>query len=353
MAAPDLTFTNNNPPQCGADSLNAFTQEINNIIDGMGITPSDSNYDQAINAVLKAAVSGTFYEYSGTANAIILTKLGGRNATNSYYDGMRAGFIATADNTGATTVNIDGLGVKNIKTVDGGDLVGGEITGFGEIVYRSGDDYFTIAVSSQIVGASRNDEIIKLILNNDLVSVYPTLSGTYASVSGSYNTVPADTTHLIINDGSKNILVELSTAASGTITALDSSAKTATIGGTDVDLYISDLASIRNYALGFTNVWQAAELTDTGATFTDGTASYRAVSVTYTNTKDIPIMVAISIGSTTGVSNAIFVDGVSIAQLGEGTTISGSITFPFSFIVPPGSTYYAAVGPINYWSEFR
>lgn len=178
MGAPELTFINNNPPQCGAESLNAFTSEINNLITGMGLSINDSTFDQVIEAVIKGIASGNFYEYSGTANAIVLTKLGGRDAAASYFDGMQAGFIASTASTSTVTVNIDGLGVKNVKDIDGNDLTGDDIYGFTQIVYRSGVDYFILVkgyqqsfndllISSMIFSTTFNTGV-GLTMNSDL-----------------------------------------------------------------------------------------------------------------------------------------------------------------------------------------
>lgn len=62
------------------------------------------------------AVYGTV---GGTANAITLTNA---PAVTAYTNGLRLMFKATATNTGATTVNVDGLGAKNIYKMASGTL---------------------------------------------------------------------------------------------------------------------------------------------------------------------------------------------------------------------------------------
>lgn len=70
--------------------------------------------------------AGVLAAVSGTANAIVLTNTPpAKSLTN-----LLIRFKATANNSGATTVNIDSLGVKNIYKLSGGTLValaGGEI----------------------------------------------------------------------------------------------------------------------------------------------------------------------------------------------------------------------------------
>lgn len=73
----------------------------------------------------------------GTANAITITL---SPVATSYQVGMTIKFIATANNTGAVTINVDGLGNRNLEKISGsaivslsaGDIVSG---GFYEIIY--------------------------------------------------------------------------------------------------------------------------------------------------------------------------------------------------------------------------
>jgi hypothetical protein len=71
-----------------------------------------------------AFITGTV---GGTANAITLTLV---PALAAYANGVRLIFKATANNTGATTINVNGLGARNIFKLSGTSLVactGGEI----------------------------------------------------------------------------------------------------------------------------------------------------------------------------------------------------------------------------------
>lgn len=61
----------------------------------------------------------------GTADAITLTP---SPAITSYATLQSFRFVATGTNTTAATVNVSGLGVKNIKNVSGGALIAGVIT---------------------------------------------------------------------------------------------------------------------------------------------------------------------------------------------------------------------------------
>ncbi len=73
-----------------------------------------------------------------TANAI--------PAITSYVDHQQFVFTATADNTGAVTLNIDGVGVRDIRDVNGGVLAVRSITvgDITNIFYNAAGDFFQI-----------------------------------------------------------------------------------------------------------------------------------------------------------------------------------------------------------------
>ena len=77
----------------------------------------------------EAAVGSAIYLWGatvgGTADVITLTP---SPAILLYSAGMRFAFLATGTNTGATTVNISGLGAKSVKTLLGAALAAGDIT---------------------------------------------------------------------------------------------------------------------------------------------------------------------------------------------------------------------------------
>lgn len=70
----------------------------------------------------------------GSANALTFSLT---PALASYASGMTAVFRANSTNTGATTININGLGAKAVKLSDGSALVGGELQAglFYEVIY--------------------------------------------------------------------------------------------------------------------------------------------------------------------------------------------------------------------------
>lgn len=131
MAASIKNWIDNSPPQCAAADLNGFKLENNNLIESVGQTLNATNRFQSGVAVSAYAANGDFYVDTGIANAYVLAVqtlgMSPYIAPIIYFNGMRARFFAGNQNTGASTVNVAGLGVKAIVDRAGNALAGGEI----------------------------------------------------------------------------------------------------------------------------------------------------------------------------------------------------------------------------------
>lgn len=127
MAASTKTWLNNEAPSVEDDDLNGFKNENNNLILGTGQSLNTSDSQQTHKAVSAYSAVGQFYTGAGIADAYTLAAVAPRIAPAALIDGMRFVFFATAANTGASTVNVAGLGVKNIKNRAGEDLIAGDI----------------------------------------------------------------------------------------------------------------------------------------------------------------------------------------------------------------------------------
>lgn len=96
-----------------------------NFIISSGQTPSTTNLNQIAIAASRYSSAGNFFTDSGTANAYILSPVSPFNspvsatAGEGYFVGMTIRFRAGNANTGASTVNVNSAGVKNIKKADG------------------------------------------------------------------------------------------------------------------------------------------------------------------------------------------------------------------------------------------
>ena len=106
--------------------------DTDNIIITSGQTPSSSNLNQLGIAAARYSSGGQFFTDSGTANTYVLSPVSPFkspvDATNTYFNGMTIVFRAGNANSGASTVNINGAGLKNLKKEDGStDLTSGDI----------------------------------------------------------------------------------------------------------------------------------------------------------------------------------------------------------------------------------
>ncbi len=138
-----------------AEDFNAMKNEQQNFVestyqtlDGEGGPDTDLNMQGK--AVSLVAGAGDFYADSGAANAYVLTRSTTIKAIPSYRDGLRISFIAGNTNSGASTVNVSTLGVKNITLPDGTALTGGEIIAgnYIECRYDLSNDRFHIVVAT-------------------------------------------------------------------------------------------------------------------------------------------------------------------------------------------------------------
>lgn len=112
-----------------ATEWNQVPSEIQNVIESLGITLSAGDLNQLGKAIAGYVANGNFYTDSGAANAYVLTTIGSKQSLTAYTDGDTFEFIASTPNTGASTVNVATLGVKNIKLRDGTDPAAGQIAG--------------------------------------------------------------------------------------------------------------------------------------------------------------------------------------------------------------------------------
>jgi hypothetical protein len=133
----------------GADEWNQIA-EINNLITSSGQSLDVNLTDQVAKAIANYVNSGNFYTENGVANAYTLIASGNFKAPTAYINGMVVRFITTNANTTTTpTINVAGLGNKNIKKADGNSVIAGDITGYVELRYN-GTDFLLSPLSSAL-----------------------------------------------------------------------------------------------------------------------------------------------------------------------------------------------------------
>lgn len=135
-----------------AASFNSMCDEMENFVTDAGLTldagsetTADPNPTQLSQALYMAARDGDAFTDSGAADAYVLTKIRGKSET-AYRNGARFRFVPANTNTGASTVNIQGIGSKNIRFSDNSALIAGAIkSGYPcEIYYDSSADNFKL-----------------------------------------------------------------------------------------------------------------------------------------------------------------------------------------------------------------
>lgn len=134
-----------------AAEWNEVPSEIQNVIEGLGLALTSSDLNQLGKSIAGYAANGDFYTDSGAADSYVLTAIGSKQSPTAYTDGFSAVFRAGNTNTGASTVNVATLGVKNVFR-DGSAVVAGDIT-IGEIVelvFSSANDRFDQVLFSKV-----------------------------------------------------------------------------------------------------------------------------------------------------------------------------------------------------------
>lgn len=137
-----------------AAQFNSYINELKNIITSANQSLTGADVTQIAKSIANYVANGNYFTDSGVANAYVLTVVGARLAPTLYTNGFTVLFKVGTTNTGASTVNVSGLGVKNIKINNGandpsaGDLTAGNIV---ELVYDASGDYFELTRTEFVI----------------------------------------------------------------------------------------------------------------------------------------------------------------------------------------------------------
>lgn len=130
---------------------NQVPTELQNIIEDTGQSLTNADLDQVGKGVATYVAGGDFYTDSGGVNTYSLSPVGAKQRPPAYIDGFRCRFIPANTNTGASTVNVDGIGAKDIRNqMSGAVLNAGDIVAGVEVVlsYDLSNDFFHIIQAS-------------------------------------------------------------------------------------------------------------------------------------------------------------------------------------------------------------
>lgn len=179
--------------------------DADNLVISSGQTPSTSNLEQLAIASARYSSGGQFFTDSGTANAYVLTPVSPFKspvsvvAGEGYFNGMTIIFRAGNANSGASTVNVNSAGVKNLKKTDGTDVATGDILTTVDVVFRyDGTNFIKLEgvnpATATIQGRSYLPKNITIANNvaspNDIIDFG---AGTYITLSGNQIYLPAIT----------------------------------------------------------------------------------------------------------------------------------------------------------------
>ena len=153
---------------CSATEFNQIPTELEALQTSSGQTSSDAILNQVSIATSRYAANN-FYIDSGVANAYVLTLAASMTnpvsavAGQGYFIGMTIRFRAGNPNTGASTVNVNSAGVKNLKKEDGTtDLDVGDISTTNDITFRYNGTLFVRVLEKNPLFSNKN-----AIINGD------------------------------------------------------------------------------------------------------------------------------------------------------------------------------------------
>lgn len=135
--AENLLFT-------GAQREVTVDTDKNTLIVHDGVTPG------GFTLASEAQVSDSTFYYAddvaggSAANAYLLVPQPNTDEPNSYLNGIQLGFVTANANTGPSTANFQGLGVKNIKYPGGIDPAPGDVMGRVTLIYDSTNDWLEL-----------------------------------------------------------------------------------------------------------------------------------------------------------------------------------------------------------------
>ncbi len=148
---------------------NEVPSEIQNVIEALGLVLSSGDLNQLGKAIVGYASAGTFYSETGIANAYVATIIGtkqGLHALSAVTDGAIVRFRPGNVNTGASTLNVNSLGVKDIVRENGDVLSAGDLDITRDIAVRwdqTADDWrvFNSALLTPLIlGLERPQEVL-------------------------------------------------------------------------------------------------------------------------------------------------------------------------------------------------
>lgn len=171
-----------------SDGLRAKAADVNDLRDEVGV-----GFDKLPTSDDIKHGKSTYGVDSGIADAYAVTMTYTRLA---YVTGMEVAFIPSNTSTGASTINVDGLGAKNIKQPDDTEISAGVITAGSVIILRYNGTYFTISgggLLDSTAAASASAAAAAASETNAAASAAAALSSENAAATSETNAAASET----------------------------------------------------------------------------------------------------------------------------------------------------------------
>lgn len=273
-----------------AAEWNQVPSELQNIITALGMTLSNGDLNQLGKALSGYAASGSFFTDSGAANAYVLAAVGGKQVHPSYEDGDEVEFIAANPSTGASTVNVAGKGVKDIRLPGGTVIQENTITGRALLKYDLGNDWFELIQTPP--PSQFKTEFGALSVTETLADI-PNLSGFELEADVRYRMEA--TMGVQSENAAEGLIIRFSSAATG-MTRVQCVLSHSSTSGSDVawvrsmgineDILIDDMAdndgilTITGFFRTNTNVTLDFQFAKAGAVATDVRVNEATIKIT-------------------------------------------------------------------------
>lgn len=174
-----------------AEAFNTnYIKELQELVESAGFTLDaeegpDSDTAMLVKSIVLYSTASQYFSESGVADAYVLTRSGTFEPLSSYEDGVVVIFKPSNGNTGASTINVDEVGVKDLVSSDGSALSGGEIAADYYIIarYNSTSDDFEIVYTG--TGSAADAEVVKkgsIATLSDTIDLDPSPSSNQTAV---------------------------------------------------------------------------------------------------------------------------------------------------------------------------
>ncbi|TBY93586.1 hypothetical protein E0H35_25675 [Rhizobium leguminosarum bv. viciae] len=306
---PDAPYVDRNVPgavvgsKVPAAAVEDPQRELVALIGAAGIAPSNADRTQAAKAIQSGKIN--YAAAGGTANALTAALT---LAPTAYTVGMRVVLLIALANTGAVTLNLNGLGAKAVTKVDGSALMANHLTpGLVDLEY-DGTKFLVMSAPRPATQAEADAGVSDVGYITPLISAKKKAS--YMSASSGSQSIPSGVFTTFTNFGAVSTHFQgASTFASGLLTIAS---------GDEGVWYVG--FSARQSGLG--TAGQATQITVNGvAVASDGaqTASGGAVghsSPSVAVVLNVGDVVAFQVTQTTGASVTFNSYNLSAARLG-------------------------------------